>query len=103
HANNVWDIPQQRLRLGRFGWKAEQPTVLQQSAGAYAEDMGITNPLFPHESCSGQPQSDGLNDDYELTDSILHAVAFYVRTLAVPARRAVDDPQVKRGAELFTQ
>ncbi len=88
--------------LGRFGWKAEQPTLLQQSAAAYNEDMGVSNPLFPLESCTGQPQYDGLSDDHELTDSVLHAVAFYVRTLAVPARRATDDPRMLQGEALFT-
>jgi CxxC motif-containing protein (DUF1111 family) len=100
-VNTVWDLQTQREAVGRFGWKAEQPTLLQQSAGAYNEDMGITNPLFPQESSSGQPQHDGLQDDLELTDSVLRAVAFYVRTLAVPARRNTDDPLVMRGEELF--
>jgi CxxC motif-containing protein (DUF1111 family) len=65
--------------------------------------MGITNPIFPHESCSGQPQCGTQGDDPELTDSVLHAVAFYVRTLAVPARRNVQDAQVVRGQDLFVQ
>lgn len=101
-ANDVWDVVQQRISLGRFGWKAEQPTLLQQSAAAYNEDMGITNPLFPLESAHGQPQLGGQNGAVELTDSILHAVAFYVRTLAVPARRDTEDPVVQRGAALFS-
>lgn len=100
-ANNVWDHLDQRYTLGRFGWKAGQPTLLQQSAGAYVEDMGITSFLFPQESSAGQPQHDGTNDEPEVSDSLLYAVAFYVRTLAVPARRAIDDPQVVRGQELF--
>ncbi len=100
-ANTVWDILAGQEALGRFGWKAEQPTLLQQSAGAYSEDMGVTNPWFPQESTFGQPQHDGLQDDVEITDSVLHAVAFYVRTLAVPARRNTEEPEVIRGEELF--
>lgn len=100
-ANTVWDLVAEREALGRFGWKAEQPSLLQQSAGAYNEDMGVTSPVFPSESAFGQPQYDGLQDDFELTDSILHAVAFYVRTLAVPARRNVENEQVLHGQELF--
>ena len=100
-ANEVWDLVQQRMTLGRFGWKAEQPSLLQQSAGAYAEDMGITNPLFQLESSMGQPQYDGRNDEVEVSDSLLHAVAFYIRTLAVPARRGAQDPQVQHGASVF--
>src|SRR5690606_1077798 len=35
-ANRVWSIEAGRVTLGRFGWKAGQPTVLQQSAEAFA-------------------------------------------------------------------
>ncbi len=99
--NTVWDHLDQRYALGRFGWKAGQPTLLQQSAGAYVEDMGITSFLFPQESSAGQPQFDGAGDDPEVSDSLLYAAAFYVRTLAVPARRNADDAQVVRGEQLF--
>lgn len=99
--NYVWNIETQQLTLGRFGWKCGAPTLLQQSAGAYAEDMGITNFLFPAESCFGQPQYDGLNDETEVSDSLLFAATFYVRTLAVPARRNVNNQEVMRGKQLF--
>ena len=33
--NYVWDVVNQRYSLGRFGWKANQPTLLQQVAAAY--------------------------------------------------------------------
>lgn len=102
-ANRVWDVPLQQFRLGRFGWKAGQPTLLQQSAGAYSEDMGISNPLFPKESTYGQTQYVGFENDPGVSDSILHAVAFYVRSLAVPARRNVDDAEVVKGKLLFSQ
>ena len=102
-ANRVWDVMSQSFKLGRFGWKAGQPSLIQQSAGAYNEDMGITNFIFPVESSINQPQYDMLNDDVELSDSILHAVAFYMQTLGVPARRDADDPVVKEGKRLFNQ
>ncbi len=37
----------------------------------------------------------------ELTDSLLYAVEFYVRTLAVPVRRNAMDDVVKQGKQLF--
>ena len=44
------------IRPGRFGRKAQQPTLLQQVAGALAHDLGITNPLVPAEDLpQGQP------------------------------------------------
>jgi CxxC motif-containing protein (DUF1111 family) len=99
--NYVWNLETHQLSIGRFGWKSGAPSLMQQSASAYAEDMGITNYLFPQESCFGQPQYDGLNDETEITDSLLFAASFYVRTLAVPARRNLEDPQVIRGKQLF--
>ena len=100
-ANFVWDVQKNGLSLGRFGWKANQPTLLQQIASAYNDDMGVTTSLLPRENSKGQPQHDGRNDDPELSDEILEAVTFYVQTLAVPARRDLDDPVVQRGEELF--
>ena len=102
-ANWVWDYSRQHLKFGRFGWKAGQPTILQQIAGAYNEDMGVTNSIFKQENCLNQSQFDGLNDDYELPDSILHAVNYYMQTLAVPGRRQVNDAIVKQGQSLFKQ
>jgi CxxC motif-containing protein (DUF1111 family) len=37
----------------------------------------------------------------EVTQQRLAAVTAYLRTLAVPARRSLDDPQVRRGEALF--
>ena len=78
-------------------------TIKVQVASAYQQDMGVTNSMFPVESSFGQPQYDGRIDDPELPDSILNAVAFYIRTLAVPARRNVTDPVVKQGEKIFMQ
>ena len=100
-ANYVWDVQKNGLSLGRFGWKANQPTLLQQVASAYHDDIGITTSLLPQESSDGQSQYDGRGDDPELSDEILDVVTFYVQTLAVPARRNLDDPMVQRGEELF--
>ena len=63
--------------------------------------MGITNKVFPVESSYGQPQFDGRSGEPEVPDSIFNSVVFYVKTLAVPARRNVTDPVVRRGKELF--
>ena len=100
--NMVWDVVKQQISIGRFGWKAGNPTLLQQTAGAYKEDMGITNPLFPLESSLGQSQGDSLVDDPEINLEILRTTAFYTQSLAVPGRRNSDDPQVKKGKELFS-
>lgn len=99
--NYVWDVTHQKKVIGRFGWKANNPTLLQQSAGAYNQDMGISNSLFPYESSYGQSQGVSADEGYEVSDSILTAVAFYIRTLGVPVRRDAYNPQVLAGKQLF--
>ncbi|MBI1835938.1 MAG: c-type cytochrome [Flavobacteriia bacterium] len=100
-ANYVWDIKNQKTSLGRFGWKAGVPSILQQVAAAYSQDIGMTNFLFPKETSFTQSQYDNLSDENELSDSLLYATAMYIRTLAVPARRNVQDPEVIKGKQLF--
>ncbi|MBE7176229.1 MAG: c-type cytochrome [Mucilaginibacter polytrichastri] len=102
--NYVWDVLKMAKVLGRFGWKANQPNLLQQVAAAYNGDIGITTSIFPRESSEGQTQFDSRpqsSDSFELKDSLLYSVEFYVRTLAVPARRNATDKQVLDGKALF--
>lgn len=100
-ANYVWNIDKKQLTIGKFGWKSNTPSLIQQIAAAYNQDMGITNRLFPFESSKNQPQDDLISDDVELSDSLLHAVTFYMQTLAVPARRDVKNDEVQKGKKLF--
>lgn len=102
-ANWVWNVMENKNTIGRFGWKASAPSLIQQIAAAYNQDMGITNFIFPEESSYGQLQYDYLLDDVELSDSLLYATTIYMQTLAVPARRNVQDPKVIRGKEVFTE
>ena len=39
-------------RIGRFGWKCQEASLLNFSAGAYLNEMGITSPLQPKENLS---------------------------------------------------
>ncbi|MFV0305652.1 MAG: di-heme oxidoredictase family protein [Moheibacter sp.] len=96
--NYVWNPITQQTELGRFGWKANTPTLQLQIASAYHEDMGITSFAFLFDE-----YSDGLEDDPELSTTILNQAVFYCQTLAVPAARNVGDKQVNRGYEVFQQ
>lgn len=105
-ANMVWSVRDGEIRLGRFGWKANVPTVEQQIAGAFHGDIGITSPLFKEENCpAGQIDcQSALNGGMpEIGEERLGKVVFYQQTLAVPAMRGADDPQVRRGAGLFLE
>jgi CxxC motif-containing protein (DUF1111 family) len=101
--NYVTDFTTNTTQLGRFGWKCEQPSLKQQLCGAYKEDMGVTNSVFPVESSYGQSQYATYTGDPspELPDSELYANVEYVQTLAVPAFRNGNNPQVIRGSQIF--
>ena len=99
--NYVYDVIKKANVLGRFGWKCNQPNLKQQTAAAYNGDMGVTNSLFPEENSFGQIQNDNINDDHEISDSILDLVTFYVRSLGVPARRNTTNESVLKGKKLF--
>ncbi|MCW8831738.1 MAG: c-type cytochrome [Colwellia sp.] len=104
------------VSLGRFGWKASTPSVRVQSLGALRGDMGITNPLFPEESIANTPLHEsylartgftdtGLDEqgNTEASQTFSDEVVFYAETLAVPARRNIEDASVIAGAQLFSQ
>ena len=46
----VVDIVTGQTRVGRFGWKAQQATLLAFSGDAYLNEIGITSRLFPQEN-----------------------------------------------------
>ena len=107
-ANYVMDVASNQLTLGRFGWKAGQPSLRQQSAGAFNGDMGLTTTLFPlanctdvQTDCAGAYSGVNVGDSVEINDNLLDFVEFYTQHLAVPERRNIDDADVLAGAELF--
>lgn len=102
-ANYGFNVVENKKQLGRFGWKAAMPTIIQQSAGAYNQDMGVTSFIFPIESSYGQPQYNLSNGKKDLADSTISAVGFYIKTLAVPGRRDTNTDEVKKGKNIFKQ
>lgn len=102
--NRVWDEQAQTHRPGRFGWKATQPTIMQQAAAAFLADIGVTTPLYPEQNCPlpqvacrAQPAPSGPEQNQPAFD----ALVFHLRALSAPARRHPDDPTVIRGEALF--
>ncbi len=102
--NRVWNIRENRTTLGRFGWKANAPTLEQQVAAAFHGDMGLTSSLFPENNCPS-PQLDCQNafngGTPEVTDIQLRDVLLYQATLAVPNRRNFREDNVLLGKQLF--
>ena len=109
-ANKVWDQTFQNENLGRFGWKASQPSIYQQVSDALFNDMGLSNPLYQNSSNCSEFQVeclDALNgnsiehDGFEISNQQLDLISFYSTQLGVPARRNIDDKDVIAGKKLF--
>ncbi|WP_374445893.1 di-heme oxidoredictase family protein [Stella sp.] len=109
-ANRVWSREFLRPMLGRFGWKAGQPTVAQQAAEAFAGDMGLSTPLVrdpwgdctpAQAECRAAPHGAHGEGAVEVVPRMFDLVAFYSRHLAVPARRDVADRSVLEGKRQF--
>ena len=91
--------------VGKFGWKAQVPTLQQFSGDAYLNEMGITSPLFPDENCPSGNCAElqfnprpGLNDGGEDVD----ALANFMRFLAPPPRGTIS-ADVTAGEAVFTR
>ncbi|MBO6521821.1 MAG: c-type cytochrome [Rhodospirillales bacterium] len=110
-ANMVWDNDRGAVALGRFGWKAGNPTIRQQTGGAFAGDIGISSPIAPqhHGDCTEAQSAcraapDGASAQYEnleAPEDVLELVTHYSRNLAVPQRRDVGKESVLRGKKVF--
>lgn len=95
------DIRSGRPVLGRFGWKATQPTIEQQVARAFIMDLGITSSLYPHNGSNGTLVRHAAAAEPELDANDLRLMVAYVRLLAVPRQRGWDRHEVQRGRAIF--
>ena len=109
----MWDYEAEQTALGRFGWKANQPSLRQQTAAAFLGDIGATTSHVPGgelpggaEAVPGRAVGEQVRrprrlhrEHYrpEVMPSRLTNITLYLQALAVPARRNVNDPEVKRG------
>ena len=110
-ASEVWSDELRRVTLGRFGWKAGAASIREQSAGAAAGDMGLSNPLHPDPSgectplqvlCTKAPNGNSeASGGFELGDDLLGLIVFYSQNLAVPARRDPQAADVLLGKGIF--
>jgi CxxC motif-containing protein (DUF1111 family) len=111
--NLVWSEAEDRVAMGRFGWKAGQARIAEQAASAMAGDIGLSNPLapFPAGDCTPAQADclaapDGASPqfaDLEAPADVMELVAYYSRHLAVPARRDAGSAEVLAGKRLFYQ
>lgn len=93
--------------LGLSGNKAQHADLTVELG--FSSDMGVTNSRYPEEICEGQTQMSqgsmmGLAyDRLDVSTEDMEDVDLYMQSLGVPARRDVNDPEVKRGEQMFYQ
>jgi CxxC motif-containing protein (DUF1111 family) len=95
--------------IARFGWKAQNASILLFSGEAYNVEQGISNELFPHErdetaSCQhAAVPNDTTNMDGVTAPEMLNGIqkfAFFMKFLAGPAPAAAT-ASTTRGRGLF--
>jgi len=100
-----WVTEEGQTRIGRFGWKAINATLRTQNAGAMHQDMGLTTPVNPQESCTSAQtvcSTAPSGGSPEVSETSLMAVVDFMTVLAVPARRITDQTAFDQGARLLS-
>ena len=108
----VTDVASGNTRIGRFGWKAQQATLLAFAGDAYLNEIGITSRLFPKENPpNGNAQLlakfDTVADPEDAVDPAtgkadIDHFADFMRLLAPPPRLALTSA-AKAGQDTFSQ
>jgi len=104
-VNLVLELSTGRTVVGKFGWKAQVPTLMQFAGDALLNEIGITNPLFRDEAC---PQGDCLALDFNPAPAMnddgrdVEALADFMTMLAPPARGPISDDAIA-GEQVFVQ
>jgi CxxC motif-containing protein (DUF1111 family) len=89
-------ISQNGKYIGRFGKKAATYDLLQQTATAYNQDIGITSSYETDDTYTGQPI------DPEVSNQTVLDVIFYLKTLKAPIQRNQTDADIISGKQVFT-
>jgi CxxC motif-containing protein (DUF1111 family) len=106
----IQDVTTGEMRVGRFGWKAQQATLLAFAADAYVNEMGITSRFFPTENAPNGDQAllaqfDHTQDPEDEVDPVtgksdIDKAADYMRFLAPPPPPH-SSAEVQTGYNLF--
>lgn len=81
--------------MGRMGKKAATYDLLQQTVNAYNQDMGI-NSTYEHYNTYNSQEADP-----EVSNQTVQDLVFYLQTLKAPVQRAINDPAVQAGRQIF--
>lgn len=86
--------------VGRFGWKADVPSVAEFTRDAMSNELGVTLPDQAGLTFGISTDADDVADP-EITVEELESIAFFMSSLAPPPRRRTDATLEDRGEALF--
>lgn len=102
-ANRVYSPTTSKIEIGRYNCKANASKVKDQVAGAMSNDMGLTSPLYPDESCTDAQKkckdSPKGRDSFDVPMKRLDAVTFYLKNLKLSKNKK--DKEYKNGLMIF--
>jgi len=101
--NYVIDPATQEQKIGRFGLKSSSPSLIDQVAKAFRDELGVTSSHYPIEPCAGNTiLCDSLKkiEGLELSDSRLRQVVQYLNSVFPEADINVTSAD-KKGMRLF--
>ena len=95
----LFEAPGQ-TRVGRFGWKGQQASLLSFAADAYVNEEGITSPLQPTERVT---KFDTVTDPEDVGGADINSFALFMRSLKAPPTdpAAAATTSAKNGSALF--
>ncbi|MBL4634739.1 MAG: thiol oxidoreductase, partial [Kofleriaceae bacterium] len=106
--NQVWSQENNTTMIGRYGLKASTPTLRQQVADAFVNDIGITSSIFPMENCGEKQKScllgksgRGPSSAFEIDDDLLASVVNFVRYFPVPVYAVQELELAQKGEDEF--
>jgi CxxC motif-containing protein (DUF1111 family) len=84
-------------KVSRFGWKADQPMLIDQIAAAMRNDLAVRNDIYPKLDCFN-----GCKEGKEqLALKTMEEIETYISLLGVPPRINPEDSRVVAGEKIF--
>jgi CxxC motif-containing protein (DUF1111 family) len=93
--------------IGKFGWKAQQPTLFDFAADATLNEIGLTTPVYPSENCpqgncailAANPATHSPNQPSSLIQSFANFMTFNAPPTPPPS--GPPNPTIQTGQAIF--
>ena len=103
--NYVLDPITKTKNIGRYGYKASSPSLLDQVSKAFRDELGVTSVMYPINPCAGNPAvCSSLNSvgGLEISQNRIKVLSTFIRTTSQP-RPQKTDMRASAGKNLFNK